>query len=68
MTRNEQPRREYVAPPPTQRVMGGAFLPLGVRSSNRCRARHDVPYSLRCIHSAGHEPAVKHRDKEMNEW
>jgi hypothetical protein len=66
VSRNKQPRREGVAPPPSETVMGGAFLPLGVRSSNRCRARHDVPYSLRCLHDAGHQS--QHEDKEGNRW
>jgi hypothetical protein len=68
VTKDRVTRAEDAAPAPTERVLGGAFLPLGLRTSDRCRARHDVPYSLRCIHHAGHQPMVKHMDKEMNEW
>lgn len=68
VNRDTQLRRAEVAPAPTERAVGGSFLPQIAPSSKRCRARHDVPYSLRCIRSAGHEPSIKHRDKEMNEW
>jgi hypothetical protein len=53
--------------PPGSEIRVGVGHPVG-SVSPRCRATHDVPYSLRCIHSAGHGPLVKHQDKEGNEW
>lgn len=61
-------RRTEAAPAPTTREHGGTWLPLGVRSSDRCRATHEVPYTLRCINSAGHTSLMNHVDKEGNTW
>lgn len=39
----------------TRREHGGAWIPLGKRTSTRCRATHDTPWSLRCTQPAGHD-------------
>lgn len=61
-------RREEKAPPITRREHGGAFLPLSVPSSDRCRATHDVPYTLRCTLNRMHIGTANHVDKEGNTW
>lgn len=33
---------------------GVVVLPEAVRTSDRCRATHDVPYTLRCVLKADH--------------
>lgn len=47
-------------------VMGGTLLPNMVKTSGRCRATHDVPYTLRCLSTAWHRG--DHLDKEGNTW
>lgn len=49
-----------------QTVMGGTFLKQTPLSSGRCRATHDVPYTLRCVSTWGHRG--DHMDKEGNTW
>lgn len=63
------------APPGTERRVG-----VGRTSdaSNRCKAKHDIPWSERCVLPAGHEVLPgnaadgvlmhKHRDKRGGTW
>jgi hypothetical protein len=41
-------------------------MPKGRHTSPRCRATHDVPYTLRCVRDDMH--VEKHMDKEWREW
>jgi hypothetical protein len=34
--------------------------------SPRCKATHDVPYTLRCIHDRGH--VLPHQDRDGRVW
>lgn len=56
---------------PQQRIPGAPAQ--GIRTSGRCRATHDVPYSLRCVLDGPHpmreaDGVVLHRDKEGKWW
>jgi hypothetical protein len=53
-----------------------ARVPQGKHTSERCRATHDVPYTLRCILDVRHDDTrvanvwepTPHEDKEGNLW
>lgn len=64
MSRDAKHQRMALTPPGSE-IRIGAGQKVGVIST-RCRARHDVPYSLRCIHEAGHQS--QHEDKKGNRW
>lgn len=40
-------------------------------TSDRCPETHNPgvwPYTSRCVHPAGHDPSVEHRDRHGNTW
>lgn len=70
MTRRRMLRREQA--PDGSATFGGAnWQP----PTERCKATHDVPYTLRCVLGVGHDRAtgrhardVMHRDKNGGVW
>jgi hypothetical protein len=60
------------------RGLYSTMLPRTRSTSNRCRATHDVPYTLRCVLDVSHDVDVTtltdvhqyqpHRDKNGREW
>lgn len=43
-------------------VGAATLLPRAIPSSTRCRATHDVPYTLRCVLEASHGWVPVYRD------
>jgi hypothetical protein len=53
----------------SERVEAGGSMPTARPTSARCRAEHEVPYTLRCTLEVWHElTGQPHLDKEGNVW
>lgn len=64
MSNRRKVERMTLTPPGSENRVG-VGQPIGPVSS-RCRATHDVPYTLRCLHDDGHK--AQHEDKEGRRW
>jgi hypothetical protein len=72
MANKAKEQRSVISPPGMETRVG---VGIGYKSSNRCRARHDVPYTLRCVHTLvwderrlDYVHEGKHKDKTGGEW
>lgn len=65
-----RPVRRELAPPSASTTGGIDLQP----PTERCKATHDVPYTLRCVLCSGHDQGgrhavdVAHRDKNGRTW
>lgn len=72
-SKNKKAERRTKTPPGSEILIGVGQPALGRHTTMRCLARHDVPWSERCILDrthvlAAHPDTAAHKDKKGRTW